>query len=120
MPVSMIRPILAVALLGLSASASANDRKLRSERMPFQDCLAMIDEVAVEFGAGAMRMERTRDLRSARIDAEDGIITLVCSRTDQTVTLTRSAGGEARGGPGAAVYAGAKAALRRCASINPF
>jgi hypothetical protein len=92
MPVSVARLVLAAMLIGFWSSASAGDRAFRSERMPFQDCLALIDEVAGEFGSGAMHVERTADLRSARIRAADGVVTLVCSRTDQTVTLTRSAG----------------------------
>jgi hypothetical protein len=85
--------LISVAILvGLSTASSAEDRAMRSEKMPFRECLALIDEVAGEFGTDAMRLQRTRDLHSARIQAADGIVTLVCSRTDQTVTLSRSTG----------------------------
>ena len=83
--------ISAAILVSLSAAASADDRGLRAEKMPFQDCLALIDEVAGEFGTGARRLQRTRDRHSAQIHASDGIVTLVCSRTDQTVTLSKTA-----------------------------
>ena len=92
MPASNFRPVLAIAFCGVAASAAAGERALRSETMPFRDCLALIDEIAAEFGGNAVRIGHTRDGRSARIEAADGVVTLACSRIEETVTLTRSAG----------------------------
>jgi len=89
---SSLRLVPAAILVAFPAIASAEDLAMRAEKMPFQECLALIDEVAGEVGSGAMRLQRTRDLHSARITAADGVVTLVCSRTDQTVTLTRTTG----------------------------
>ena len=89
MAVSKLVLTSAALVVGLSAAAAAQDRSVRAEKMPFQECLALIDEVAGEFGPGAMRLQRTKDVHSARILAPDGVVTLVCRRTDQTVTLAR-------------------------------
>ena len=73
------------------AGASTEGHGRRMEKMPFDECLALIDEVADELGTTALDVRRTRAVHSARIEAADGHVLLVCSRVDQTVTLTKRA-----------------------------
>jgi hypothetical protein len=82
-----LRPLLAAALAAVSMPASGEALADRTERMPFHECLSLIAEVAGEFGTGALHVQRSADLSSARIKVADGEVTLVCRRTDQTVTL---------------------------------
>ncbi len=83
--------VLGVVLVMLSTAVGAQDRGGRAERMPFDECLTLIDEVADELGSSGMTWQRTRDMHSARVRATDGYVTVICKRADQTVTLLRSA-----------------------------
>lgn len=90
----MRRPVLrsfcAAALAAVSLPALGQGPAERTVRMPFHECLSLVSEVAAEFGTGALHVERSADVRSARIRAADGEVTLVCRRTDHTVTLART------------------------------
>jgi hypothetical protein len=88
-----ISGLLAFAIVVLcSFEASAEDHARRTEKMPFAECLTLIDEVAEELGVDSIDLQRTGDVHSARIAAADGDVMLVCRRADQTVTLLRTAG----------------------------
>lgn len=92
-----IHALLAAAAAIAGFGPAQADAPTRSAAMPFSDCLALMQEVADEFGPDAMTVARTRDVHSATIRAADGDVILVCSRTDQTVTLMRTPSGrEAR------------------------
>jgi hypothetical protein len=85
--------LLAIATVAVcSTAASAEGHPRRTEKMPFGDCLSLIDEMAEELGVDSVDLQRTSDVHSARITAADGHVLVVCRRADQTVTLLRTAG----------------------------
>jgi hypothetical protein len=85
--------LLAIALVALcSVEAAADGHARRTEKMPFDQCLSLIDEVAEELGVDSIDLQRSGDVHSARITAADGHVMVVCRRADQTVTLLRTAG----------------------------
>jgi hypothetical protein len=91
MTASMSRLLALAIVLVFSAEASAEHAQ-RTEKMPFGDCLSLIDEVAEELGVAAVDLERTSEVHAARITAADGHVTVVCRRANQTVTLVKTAG----------------------------
>ena len=83
--------LLGLVMAASSTLAGAQEAALRAQRMPFGECLALIDEVADELGSSGVVRAHTGDMQWARIEAADGFVTVICKRADQTVTLLRTA-----------------------------
>ena len=84
----------ALAVSGAAASPEAT----KTAKMPFQECLGIIAEVTQETGAMPATLASTGDLRTVRINAEDGFVTVSCDRVAGTMTLSKT-------GPAAAAAA---------------
>jgi hypothetical protein len=76
------------ALSGTSVLAGAPAAADKSVAMPYADCLAVLDEAVSEAGEGAVDLVNTTNERSVRIEAEDGFVTVSCSRSRNMLTLT--------------------------------
>ncbi len=86
--VALLFAIAGLSVSGLDARAEANTRVAT---MPFSECLAIISEAAQEVGEEPVKLVSSSDLVTVRINASDGFVTVSCSRTDNRMTLTRSA-----------------------------
>lgn len=92
-----MRPLVAAllfAVAGLLVSAldaRAEAANTRIATMPFSECLAIISEAAQEVGEEPVKLVSSSDLVTVRINASDGFVTVSCSRSDNRMTLTRSA-----------------------------
>ncbi len=88
-----MRPLSLLAALGLFASgvgAHAEPAAGRVATMPFSECLAIIAEVAQEMDVAPVSLVDTGDVRTVRLDASDGVVTVTCRRQDNRMLLTRS------------------------------
>jgi hypothetical protein len=86
--VALLFAIAGLSVSGLDARAEAN---ARVATMPFSECLAIISEAAQEVGEEPVKLVSSSDLVTVRINASDGFVTVSCSRSDNRMTLTRSA-----------------------------
>ena len=78
-----------VALLA-AASAQAAPAGTRTATLPFEACLSIIGEVAEDLGEEPVILVGTSDVRTVRIEAADGFVTVSCSRPDNRMTLTKA------------------------------
>jgi hypothetical protein len=88
-----MRSLALVVALGLSASgfdAHAEPAAGRVATMPFSECLAIIAEVSQEMDVAPVSLVDTGDIRTVRLDASDGVVTVTCRRQDNRMLLTRS------------------------------
>ena len=83
--------ILSAAFSVLAFGAHAESENSRTTEMPFAECLSIIAEISDEVGEDPVRLVNTGDLQSVRINAEDGFVTVSCSRADNMMTLSKSA-----------------------------
>jgi hypothetical protein len=74
----------------VSFGVVAAPESTKTAPMPFRECLAIIAEVTQETGAMPVTLANTSDLRAVRINADDGSVTIGCSRAEGTVTITKS------------------------------
>ena len=86
--VALLFAIAGLSLSGLDARAEADTR---IAAMPFSECLSIISEAAQEVGEEPVKLVSGSDLVTVRINASDGFVTVSCSRSDNRMTLTRSA-----------------------------
>jgi hypothetical protein len=90
MRVSSITLAMAVATtLAIAGDAMAEPPRSRTETMPFEECLSLIDEVAADLDAADVTRLRNGDRSTIRIDALDGIVTVTCTRADNKLVLSR-------------------------------
>jgi hypothetical protein len=87
LPVLFAFTSAALASFGAAAAASESTK---TAPMPFKECLAILAEVTQETHAVPVTLANTGDLRAMRIDADDGSVTIGCSRTEGTVTISKS------------------------------
>ena len=87
LPVLFAFTSAALASFGAAAAASESTK---TAPMPFKECLAIIAEVAQETRVMLMTLANTGDLRAVRIDADDGSVTIRCSRAEGIVTITKA------------------------------
>jgi hypothetical protein len=78
-----------VALLAATA-AQAAPTGTRTATLPFEACLSIIGEVAEDLGEEPVTLVGTSDVRTVRIAAADGFVTVSCSRPDNRMTLTKA------------------------------
>ncbi|HEX2554416.1 MAG TPA: hypothetical protein VHL98_12005 [Microvirga sp.] len=78
-----------LALLAVSG-AQADASGMRVATVPFEECLSIIGEVAEDLGEEPVILVGTDDVRTVRIDAADGFVTVSCSRTDNRMTLAKT------------------------------
>ena len=78
----------AAALTAFGAPAAPESTK--TAKMPFADCLSIIAEVTQEAGAMPAILVSTANLRTVRINADDGFVTLSCARAEGTMTLSKA------------------------------
>jgi hypothetical protein len=74
----------------VSFGVVAAPESTKTAPMPFKECLAIIAEVTQETGAMPVTLANTSDLRAVRINADDGSVTIRCSRAEGIVTITKA------------------------------
>ncbi len=79
----------ALALVAATGALAASDGT-RTATLPFDDCLSIISEISSDLGEEPVVLVKTSDIHSVRIDAEDGYVTVSCSRPDSKMTLTKT------------------------------
>jgi hypothetical protein len=80
---------LLLGAAGILATSGASGEALRActATMPFDQCLEIIDEVSTEFDAQPFGLVDTENERSVRFEADDGYVTVSCSRSDNKMVL---------------------------------
>lgn len=86
----------AIALCGdMGTGSIGTPSESRTEVMAFADCVSLVEEISSEMGVKPVSILRTGDVWLTRLDADDGAVTINCSRPDRRVTLKRFATGDA-------------------------
>jgi hypothetical protein len=75
----------------VAAGAQAQTADSRTVSMPFNECIAIINEAAEDVDQTPVELINTGDERSVRINADDGFVTVSCSKPDNRMTLAKSA-----------------------------
>lgn len=78
------------AFLLAAPGAHAADDGLRVATMPFEECLAIIDEVTHEIEVEPVVLTSSGDVKEVRVPAEDGFVTVKCERAGNRMTLTKA------------------------------
>jgi hypothetical protein len=91
MRVSLTALLLGAAGLLATSGAFGETLRARTATMPFDQCLAIIDEVSMEFDAEPFGLVDTENERSVRFEAEDGYVSVSCSRADNKMVLATGA-----------------------------
>ena len=80
--------ILCTAVFAVSARAKGENS--RTVTLPYDECLSIIAETSQELGEEPLIMVNTSDEKVVRIKADDGFVTVSCSRLDNKMTLAKS------------------------------
>ncbi|WP_134494134.1 hypothetical protein [Microvirga pakistanensis] len=86
----------AFAIFSSTAAVLAEDANTRVAAMPYSECLSIIAEAAQEIGEAPVQTVNNDNETSVRINADDGFVTVSCSRAGKMV-LTKSPVPEAAG-----------------------
>ncbi len=86
---------LSILATGFGAQAQSADTRIAS--MPFNECLAIINEAAQDVDEEPVKLVNTSDVVTVRINASDGFVTVSCDRSSSKITLTKSPVPEAAG-----------------------
>jgi hypothetical protein len=90
-PISLMFGV--AGILAAGSVVHAEGAGSRTVAMPFKDCLAIMTEAAEDAETEAVHLVQSGDLRVVRINAEDGYVTISCSRTDGKMTLAKHTNG---------------------------
>jgi hypothetical protein len=93
--ISMLFGVFGAFAAGTGVHAQSADTRIAS--MPYAECLAIIAETSQEMGEEPVSLVSTDDVRTVRINASDGFVTVSCDRSDNKITLTKSPVPEAAG-----------------------
>ena len=86
--IAMLSGIMMALSFGSAAQAQSADTRIAS--MPFDECLAIIDEAAQEMDEEPVKLVSTSDMVTVRLSASDGFVTVSCDRSSKRMTLTKS------------------------------
>ena len=86
--IAMLSGIMMALSFGSAAQAQSADTRIAS--MPFDECLAIINEAAQEMDEEPVKLVSTSDMVSVRLIASDGFVTVSCDRGSKRMTLTKS------------------------------
>jgi hypothetical protein len=93
MPLTLLGLMVVVqaplVLAGDLAALPSGGTLIRSEQMPFGQCIALASDVAETLDSNPVTILRTGDVRIVRIEAPDGVVILSCNRTDNRMVLTK-------------------------------
>lgn len=87
MRASPIAVLLGAAGLLAASGASGETLRARTATLPFDQCLEIINEVSAEFDAEPFGLVNTENERTVRFEADDGYVTVSCSRADNKMVL---------------------------------
>ena len=87
MRASSIALLLGAAGILATSGAFGEELRARTATMPFDQCLQIINEVSTEFDAEPFGLVDTENERSVRFEADDGYVTVSCSRPDSKMVL---------------------------------
>jgi hypothetical protein len=85
------RPFLFLAACLLAASTAQAAPAGKTVSMPFGECEAIVAEIAADLNVEPVVLASRADLRSVRIDAADGAVTVLCDGAKGTMSLSKTA-----------------------------
>ena len=85
------RPFLFLAACLLTASTAQAASAGKTVAMPFGECEAIVAEIAADLNVEPVVLASRADLRSVRIDAADGAVTVLCDGAKGTMSLSKTA-----------------------------